>query len=149
MFTIRIKPKVGESLTSYLYRLTSENKTNLINLANTVVLPGKKRSSKFSIINLDLSIKNNYNIEILADLTGLSIESLLSLTIVPYHTKFDLFINMLNKEFETAVRKVCPLCISKEKYFKLIWQVKEIDICNEHLVKLQKRCGKCGIEFQY
>ncbi|MBY6038326.1 TniQ family protein [Fictibacillus nanhaiensis] len=146
MFTIRIKPKVGESLTSYLYRLTNENKTNLINLANTVVLPGKKR---YTIINLDLSIKNNYNIEMLANLTGLSIESLLSLTIVPYHTKFDLFINMLNKEFETNVRKVCPLCISKDKYFKLIWQVKEIDICNEHLVKLQKSCGKCGLEFQY
>jgi TniQ len=149
MFTIRIKPKVGESLTSYLYRLTSENKTNLNNLANTVVLPGKKRSSKFTTINLDLSIKNNFNIEMLADLTGLSIQSLLSLTINPYHTKFDLFINMLNKEFETNLRKVCPLCVSEEKYFKLIWQVKEIDICNKHLVKLQKSCVKCHIEFQY
>ena len=36
--------------------------------------------------------------------------------------------------------KFCPLCLKKNNYYKLIWQVKEVEVCLEHSVKLIRKC---------
>lgn len=56
---------------------------------------------------------------------------------------------MLRDILQTKVRKICPLCIKEDNIFKLIWQIKEIDICPIHEVKLKSECSHCNTNFNY
>jgi len=143
-FTIRIKPKEGECLTSFLYRLANENECKMPNLIEKIKMPGKRRGSKYTIPTLVFSPLDNYNMSKLSSFTGLAEKQLLGHTIHPYHLKFTHAINLLNREWETQYRRFCPCCLEEKNYFKLIWQVKELEICLVHKVKLRHFCHKCN-----
>lgn len=41
-------------------------------------------------------------------------------------------------------RKLCPKCITEDRYYKLIWQVKEVLYCENHSLELISRCPCCN-----
>lgn len=149
MFTIRIKPKKNECLTSYIYRFAQANKCKALNLIERVKMPGKKRVSKYTIPTLDFSPLDNYDMSKLALYTGLEEKQLLSLSISPFHSKFNHALNLLNREWETRYRKYCPCCLKEGDYFKIYWQVKEIKLCLLHKVKLRNSCNNCNYLLPY
>lgn len=40
-------------------------------------------------------------------------------------------------------RRFCPLCLKEKLFYRLIWQVKDCNLCFKHYVNLVDRCQKC------
>lgn len=40
--------------------------------------------------------------------------------------------------------KYCPYCVKERGYYRLIWQVREVNICIEHRIKLIENCPGCN-----
>lgn len=40
-------------------------------------------------------------------------------------------------------RKYCPVCLQEQRAYKLVWQVKEVELCDIHNVKLENECWLC------
>lgn len=97
-----------------------------------------------------------YDIDKMCYLLGVEDKRLVSLTFNPVLNKFVSNLGLevrdfqnLRRELVLDRRKFCPICINSNKVFKLIWQVSELEICNEHLVVLESNCVQCGNKFNY
>ncbi|MEX0050252.1 TniQ family protein [Clostridium butyricum] len=55
----------------------------------------------------------------------------------------------LRMELIKNVRKFCPLCLKYNGIYKLEWQIKEIEICDIHKIKLADQCGVCNSKQKY
>lgn len=92
----------------------------------------------------------------LSKLTHLNIETLENMTFTTVLRKF--FRNINDKKKYTSIieqninrvnRKFCPECIKLKMHYKLIWQVREIELCDKHKIKLISKCPSCGTEQPY
>lgn len=43
----------------------------------------------------------------------------------------------------TKNQRYCPLCLLDKSYYKLVWQIHELNICIKHHVILEKQCPSC------
>lgn len=146
MFTVRIKPKKGECLSGYLYRVCEYNKFDMMDLYKEIAAG---RGSKYKIPMFDFSCIGNLDFRKIAMFTGCKEEELISLTVSNYHKKFYQALNLLNRSFESRIRRYCPCCLCEEGYYKLIWQVKEVEVCPLHHIKLEDKCFNCGAVIHY
>jgi hypothetical protein len=80
-------------------------------------------------------------------------QDLCNMTFTPIISKFvepgkigdgTTYISMISREIDRTVRWFCPKCIKEQGYYKLLWQVKEIEICDIHLIKLEYICKSCN-----
>ncbi len=156
-FTIRFSPVKGESLSGYLMRLSAENKTH-VNEVTGLMRKGFKRfneaNSKYLI---DCLIEKSDEI-VWAQITEQNIEGLKALTFMPLYKKFAsnpsiLYPNpqasIFNYDFDTQHRRFCPICLKESGIYKLIWQIKDIEICPVHGVPLTMSCPTCGAKQRY
>ena len=80
---------------------------------------------------------------------GLESGSLESLTFLPIYSKMGIDKNrtMHSRILSGLVekhRKYCPACLKMNRYYKLIWQIKEINYCNKHNCRLLNICLCCN-----
>lgn len=68
---------------------------------------------------------------------------------VNYDEGKDLYKMYLNMELVKDVRRFCPLCLKENGVYKLMWQVKELEICEIHKIKLVSHCGVCNSKQRY
>ncbi|EHI97275.1 hypothetical protein CDLVIII_0540 [Clostridium sp. DL-VIII] len=55
----------------------------------------------------------------------------------------------IGKELVKDVRRFCPLCLKENGIYKLMWQIKDIKICDIHNIKLVSYCGVCNSKQRY
>ncbi|NMM62238.1 TniQ family protein [Clostridium sp. P21] len=56
---------------------------------------------------------------------------------------------VLSNKLVGNFRRFCPKCLNEEGIYKLLWQVREIDICDKHKLRLQDTCPKCKSKQKY
>lgn len=138
-----------ECLSGYIKRLAVLHMVSVSNLINKELIPDMSDPS-LSIIEF-LHCRNSLNslasnlfgevINILEQKTY--VKGLSYLTMRPYKNIFNPNA-MLRKHLAW-----CPICFeegqkSGKLYEKLIWQIKDIEICKEHQVKLVQNCPFCN-----
>lgn len=147
-FTIRPKPKAGESLSGYLMRISEMNSTKFGRVRNYLGIDGHH------VYPLDILPQRVVRISNLTNLLGINEESILKMTFWSLFNKFYTNIIAENNQFRTVIsdefvknkRRFCVSCLRESGYYKLLWQVREIDMCNIHFTKLQSKCLSCGTE---
>ncbi|MCB8818144.1 TniQ family protein [Desulfosporosinus shakirovi] len=143
------KPQEFESLTSYICRVAEENLVSSHELwrffLNTnAKYPQSDISSfldNFPFTSIDLRKFENFlqfSIGTLDSLTFLPVYSKLGVKCIP---KSKVLSGLLDKK-----RRFCPLCLSEKRSYKIYWQVREINCCDVHGIKLLGECWACHRE---
>lgn len=149
-FTIRPIPKAGESFTSYLLRLANENVFNVLLLVKYF-----QRIKHRSYHLIDIYPERIIYLEKLMNETNLRKETIYGLSFQPMLMKFAEFDlssgdNLrLSRLLVQEHRRFCPKCLEEKGYFRLLWQVKEIQVCLEHGIHLTSKCNVCNREQPY
>lgn len=154
-FTVRPAPLTGESLSSYLLRACRENAVKYTDV-KPIIEKNIKLGAAYGY-KLDLIPNYAVNLQALSNLTGLSNEQIEKMTFSPIGRKlfddvnenYDLFRVSLYKEVEKNKRRFCIECMKEKGVYKLIWQVKQINLCDKHLTPLTSCCPVCGHEQPY
>lgn len=157
-FTIRIKPFFGESLSGFLMRVAKENRVDIKDILN--YLYNNKRYNKlsynFKAYMFDNTLLNVIDVFQLSYLTGIERSKLESMTFLSVYHKFFENINqslrkhkVMNREIIKDKRRFCKKCLKEYGFYKLIWQMKRVEICDIHLSRLTSKCNKCGMEQPY
>lgn len=85
----------------------------------------------------------------LASMLSTNKDNLECLTFIPVYKKLGISNTSINhsRVLSSTIedhRKFCPKCIEEEPVYKLIWQVKEVQHCPIHNIKLNYKCSQCG-----
>ncbi|GCD13015.1 TniQ family protein [Clostridium tagluense] len=158
-FAIRPKPMNEESLSGYLMRLGYANYMSAKEVFTYIYKKSNTKTIKYRNVvhKVDDFPKNVVCIDILSELTNLNKNIIEAMTFMTVYEKFFDNMELDEKEYlktmyrqkEVKNRRFCSKCIEIYGYYKLIWQVSDIEICNEHLIKLTDKCLTCGIEQPY
>ncbi|MFY3790351.1 TniQ family protein [Ureibacillus sp. MALMAid1270] len=152
IFTIRPKLKAGESLLGYLIRVADENKISILELWQLINNPNgykvdRNFSYKFDLFPSDIvhlnKLERLLNIGVV-ELKRHSFEPIVSLFYPGSAGK-----RVFGKEIEKRHRRFCSKCLEEEGVYQLSWQVKEIEICEKHLIRINTKCSKCGYHQPY
>lgn len=149
-FTVRPLPKSGESLSGYLLRIVDMNFVDVNTLLASVHNGSRRRTDH----QIDILPERVIDLQALAAIVGVPFSQLWTMTfqsvVEKYVDKFD-----PSQEYPTAMRRgvtdkthrrFCPVCLQEEGVLKLIWQVKEVEICDKHHVGLTSKCPVCETE---
>ncbi len=145
----RPRPLHGESLTSYLSRVATNNLSTPYELLNLLLPEGIKKPQYAMSSTLNVYPKSLLNLTKLESMLMIEKGRLDCLTFLPVYKKFfledekvsnsRLLDNLIHKSM-----KYCPICLRDDLIHKLIWQVKEIKVCSIHNISLLSCCWKCG-----
>lgn len=141
----------GESLTTYLLRASQRNLVSILDIYNIVKNGTVLKKFNVRFFQLDIYPNKLVNIEKLSALLGVSVSQIEKMTLTSVFNKYieeesiqpssyKLLLSLINNK----TRRFCPVCLNENKYFKLIWQVKELEICDKHSTKLTDICPICG-----
>ncbi len=146
-----IRPKIeqGECLSSYLQRVSNSNFITTHYLWRHVLKPNAHYPQSSISRLIDVTPFSTVDLNLLSSLLLTSCNTLESLTFIYVFRKFGVDINEINhsrilSNLIDTNRKFCPECISENPYFKLIWQVTEINYCEKHGLELNTRCSNCN-----
>lgn len=148
LFLFRPKPIENESLTSYMQRIAKNNFTSPGEIWK-LVMKKHNRYPQSSVSHLiDLYPKAILDIKRFEKMLNINDDSILKSTFISIYKKLNIEDNKmahsrLLSNMVDIQRKYCPMCIGNQLAYKLIWQVREIDICDIHNIKLQHVCWKC------
>lgn len=152
-FTIRLKPRKWESLSGYLLRVSEANYVDLSDILQYLRGEAYNMQTRYTF-KLDILPDLYINIRRLLELTGIPLHKLNVMTLFPVYNKLYSDSNVESLSIITRIitknkRYICPTCLKSEGYFKLLWQIEEIEICDIHRTKLQCNCNQCGKELPY
>lgn len=149
IFLRRPKPLDGECLTSYIQRVAEANFITPNDIWRAFKIGGTRYPQVSASYLLDISPEFIFDIRKFEEMLLLKDHQLENLTFsnaLKNFSQSDILIgetNVLNK-FYNKYRKFCPLCLDDKLYYKLIWQVQEIEYCPIHNIKLVHKCKNCG-----
>ncbi|MDC3414768.1 TniQ family protein [Terrihalobacillus insolitus] len=146
-FTIRPRLFEGESVTSYLVRVAHANQISFSELWKIVKKGDKYSVNRYYANKFDLYPNDLIDIKLLSKLLNMPNKILESHTFEPFISLFYPGASgrmSFSTDINLKHRKYCKSCLRETGVFKLIWQVKEITICDIHLTRLESICGKCG-----
>jgi hypothetical protein len=150
-FTVRLRSLNGESLTGYLMRMGIRNGRSVNSILYLLNVRGQQCA------HIDILPRRIINTEDLGYLLGLDVIMVENLTFTNIYKKFGLDIakeaenyrSVMNEEIVKDKRKFCVSCLKEHGIYKLLWQVKEIEVCDKHLTQLKATCDKCNKEQPY
>lgn len=145
----RPKPYNDESFTSYLTRIAYENNVSPNDLWRIIYKPNSHYPQSSFSFTLDFYPNNMITMNKLSDMLLTKEERLHTLTFANILRKFKIDEEKLSNSrmlsgLTNKHRNYCPLCLKEKSYYKLIWQVKEIDSCDKHQISLYSTCWKCN-----
>lgn len=153
IFTVRPNLRTGESLWSYLLRLTSQNGIPLLSIINSIKQWDRKYVQRSDLHLLDIAPGSILNIEQLSNLTGQSIERLFEATFAPLMKTFG-----VNQEIQSArflsgmildTYRFCPECLKEMLYYRLLWKMAPVTACIKHDVFLVNGCPSCKKQINF
>ncbi|MFF2018923.1 TniQ family protein [Paenibacillus sp. NPDC058177] len=155
--TIRPIPREGESLNSYLMRICKANMISYMDLLRYVQPVENKDVFYRRSIRIDIMPQQKHDMSKLAILLRLSENKLFEMTYDSLRLKLnqyglylgDDFLTLMPLLLESKLRKFCPLCLKENFGFQLLWQVKNIDCCIKHNIKLSTNCPSCNQKQNY
>lgn len=135
----------GESLTSYLQRLSKANMLTAHELWRFYLIEGKHYPQTMYSSTLNIVPEGSVDVSRLSKSLGLEVHQLLDMTFRATIIKLGAEASptrALSGLIEKRL-KFCPCCLEEELFYKLIWQVKEVTTCPIHKLKLLKNCQQC------
>lgn len=121
-----------------------------LNSLLTSVHNGSRRRTDHQI---DILPERVIDLEALSGILGVPLPQLRAMT---FQSAVEKYVDQIDtsQDYPTAMRDVtdktyrrfCPVCLQEDCVLKLIWQVKEIEICDKHHVRLTSKCSACGTE---
>jgi hypothetical protein len=142
-------PYIDESFEGYIARLTTVNCYESI---RWIYEDAKLISSKNNVPIICHSFQD-FNLQILSDITGASEKMLWDLT---HYTQFGNLkklglINYVDKFLYSVgifkwKSKVCPKCLKENNYIRKLWSLSIYNVCHVHSCELIKDCPNCGEE---
>lgn len=151
-FTIRPKLIEGESLSSYLIRTANLNGITSISEIWQLVKRGQCKVVrgnyyKFDLFPTDIVHLNDLSILLKFKANELVVHSFEPIVSFFYPGVYGKMI--FGIEIELKHRRFCRSCLKENGAFQLLWQVKEIHMCNKHLTRIESECHVCGSEQPY
>lgn len=147
VFTVRPMLLQGESLWSYLFRLSDQNGIPLLRLLNEIKTWQFRYIQRTDFGLLNFSPGSIMNMEELSELTGYSKMELLSATFDPILSTFGVSDEVEHARFLSGMimstYRFCPLCIKESPYYRLLWEMAPIVACIHHKVFLVEKCPQC------
>lgn len=151
--TIRFKPFEDESIISFFIRLSKDNGVSILQLLNRV----KEEESDYiqlgEISIIEKFLFKHINHDKLENLLGFKVDFLLKNTFYNLIEKFNdgnkiekarFICGIIRKDFY-----YCPKCLEENLYYRLIWRIEGIEICNKHGCFLLSRCYHCNHQIKY
>ncbi|MCM3719430.1 TniQ family protein [Fictibacillus phosphorivorans] len=142
---IKVNPFSDESLLSYLMRVSKGNHINLISFLNNEVGVVKNiQASELRVININPTIM--IDIEKWKKFSRQSSDPLrmtFYYGLVNFTPNNDLTHSRFFSSIFTDTLKFCPLCLKDQKYYRLLWEIDEMNICLKHQIALNNQCDKC------
>ncbi|WP_019155575.1 TniQ family protein [Robertmurraya massiliosenegalensis] len=143
-FLIVPQPKIDESISSFIIRLTTENKYEktkwvfeCLNLVNSLHVINH-------IYNCD---SDHPSLQKLSDMTNLDIETIIGMTFLPAlgdYNNTDSFIDStLRVKIHRLNVKICPHCLNQDLYYKKVWDLHQYNMCHIHKCLLINKCDTC------
>lgn len=91
---------------------------------------------------------NTLNIEKLAKVTSLTKNQILMGTLFHTINRFSINDDLEKARFLTGMVRdhlcYCPDCLSEKPFHRLIWRIKDIDVCLRHHYVLLDKCLSCN-----
>lgn len=147
----RPQPFPEESLTSYLQRIAQNNYIPPHELWRWFMVEGAHYPQSSIAKVIDYVPGNILDLKKMSCSLDIEIEKIISLTfqvvLKKFYSKYTtdsefaasrILIGMID-----STRKFCLKCLRDFSYYKLIWQVKEINHCQKHNVRLLSQCPNC------
>lgn len=146
---IRTQAFQEESLSSYMHRLAKFKCISNHELWRSITptgvhYPQTSMSSYIDVCPINLIDMKKFGQMLLSDT-----QTLESHTFIPVLEKMNISREALPAArclsgLTSEHRRFCPECLKKNNFYKLIWQVKELNFCPEHNVKLEGKCPNCS-----
>lgn len=145
----RPTPKEGESLSSYMHRVAKSNFISNHELWRSITPEGVHYPQSSMSSGIDVCPINLIDIKKFENMLLNSFQPLELLTFIPVLEKMGINKSSMSRSRSLSGlisenRRFCPECLKADSYYKLIWQVKEVNFCFEHNVMLQNKCPNCG-----
>ncbi|MEH7301905.1 TniQ family protein [Neobacillus drentensis] len=151
--SIRKKPKKGESLYSYFLRLSNGNGVAVLSLLNALKREGRHCITKNDINLLCFSPYQVIDINSLKRVTKATKEEIekcsFSFLLSHFCSEGNLGNLRVISGYIRSTLYYCPKCLRDNKYLKLLWKIKNIDVCLEHQCKLLNSCPYCNKVINY
>ncbi|OCT12542.1 hypothetical protein A8709_32490 [Paenibacillus pectinilyticus] len=148
---LSIRPKLfpGETLTSFLLRVAKSYRTTVKEVWKWFG-DGNIRN----LCRIDFYLSSYFDIEKICALLNIDAEQIRSAS---FFTLLESIQErseqsewwFLGNSLEYKKRRYCPKCVAMNNRYDLIWQVKEIHICEKHQVYLQDSCLTCNHALPY
>lgn len=147
--SIRLKLFPDETLTSFLLRVAKAYRTSVKEVWKWFG-DGNIRN----LCRIDFYLSEYVNIEKICVLLDKNADQVCSASffalLESMHEKSDQSEwSFLGESLESKKRRYCPKCVAENNRYDLIWQVKEINICEKHQVYLEDSCLKCNHALPY
>jgi len=147
MFQVKFPPSPGESLTSYMSRISFENGISILSLWNDIKKVGSPNPQRPDLSLIDLLPDSVLDVGQLSMLTGVPGRQLLRGT---FNNIFHLFNNGGQSAKSRFVKGIlrsevhyCPQCLLEDPSIDLLWRVNDIYCCVKHSCLLQQACLHC------
>ena len=146
--SIRLKPINEESLHSYIHRISHINGIELMDFLRLSQKAKTKHSLQASDIRLlDFEPQSLIDPEIINCITGLDINEIYRMS---FHFVLQRFCGNNNLERSRFMSNMfrdeyyyCPYCLNDNPFQRLMWEIKELTICQIHEVKFENKCNSC------
>ncbi|MUK89316.1 hypothetical protein GMD78_13135 [Ornithinibacillus sp. L9] len=149
-FTVRIKPYLGEALSSFLFRLSKANRLQLISLLNNFKVTKAHYIQRNDINLLDFSPYSLVDLKRLSEMNNIQEKEMLQLSFYFFLKKFRSEKEIQRARFISGMVRdhfcYCPKCLLEKQYFPLLWKIENIIVCTKHGIPLVDSCATCNKE---
>ncbi|GED34123.1 TniQ family protein [Brevibacillus centrosporus] len=153
IFTVRLRPFDGESLSSFLRRISKANGMNFLSFWNNLKTERNHYAQNDDVTLLDFCPLNVINIEKLSKGIRMDPGELLSLTLYNLLQSFVVGTEIERARFTSGMLRdtlhFCPDCLKDKPYHRLLWRIKGIDTCMSHRRLLHDKCPHCAKRIKY
>ncbi|WP_198022994.1 TniQ family protein [Paenibacillus zanthoxyli] len=149
MFSVQFRPKLDESLSSYLIRLAMENGISILTLWNKCRKQEMTHIQRADLNLIDTLPNSVLEIEKLTHFCGISNDELYNSTFHNLHRVFYCEGTAEKSRFlKGMIRReihYCPICLREDAYIRSLWRINGVSSCVKHSCYLLQNCGKCGL----
>lgn len=146
---MKIVIKKEECFSSYLQRLAQKYYANNHDIWRKITREGAHYPQAQISKSIDVTPHTIFDLDKTEELLNLTRNQVYSASLCKVYKLFSIPMNKMahNNLLIKCInpwRNYCPICLQEEENYKLIWQVREMNFCDIHYIKLYDRCWYCN-----